>query len=1029
MPIERLLEHRVVSREEMDAWPVDASRDGQKRWAEVAWGFGPKEGPKRLMFNHNTWPFRVIFEVTGACEVARGEAFWRRSKLSIRMKGLKLLPAAGGEEIKDAALVHYDQDRVVVDFRPTAGPGLYYLYYGACEAAMFAPGEEFKRQAAGGAARPAKALRIEARCKGDAFDAMETIALEDETQALLAGHPKAAYMVFPEDRDRPIKLQFEIPADWAASGPRLPLRLQADRNEYRVFQLGIWACRQDVANVSVKATELRSAGGAVLAASAIQCLTLESHIRSQYILKPSGQMNVPKGQVRALWLGIDIPENATPGEYQGSLAVDVPGLASTQVPLRLNISNQVVDERGDHEPWRLSRLRWLESDVGLTDEVYPPYKPLKISGGGKGISTWGQKYTMAPTALPAGMRVGGIEVLSGPVALRGLVRGRAIRWAGGKFKITEKTPGHVDWIGSSADRTAGLALTVHGHMEYDGSIVYDVEVSPIGRAARMEGLTLEVPWARANARLATGIGYRGRREGNRCWRMNPDPKLGYDGRPMVWMGSIEAGLGWVTWLPSDPQGSGAASPESAWEDDTRPDAITINEDGGSVVLRANFGSRQVSREHPWRFRFALLPTPVKPPDSRHWDFRYMHKGGWFFPDKDDTPHSFLADGCKRLDEVVEYGVKRLNLHDWWGPMFNYPLQWDRGDNLSKLTQEAHRRGIFVKVYNSGREMSTYAPDFWARVFEAAGNKFADSVDPDPRLRFQDVWRENHLPDSLPNGWVRQHDGIGTEHCVPVSNATRNGNFYLESMRYMTRFLGTDGAYWDGADGPTLGFREMAKRLWCMFRQTNPNAVTDVHHGHPLVSSPMVEFMFCFPFIDSLWHGEGFNYDRYDPWGWLVEIAALPFGVPSEMLGGEKYVGRGMLYGIWPRYGWGNDFDVPSKLWKFFDRFGIDKAGMLGWWQEYNGVTVDKPLTYVTAYKHPSNGVLLAVATWLEGPVAWMETTLKVTLNLDRKFLGLPKGKLAANDIITGQEVDIDGPVQIDDKFGRLIWVRKPSLKW
>jgi len=373
------------------------------------------------------------------------------------------------------------------------------------------------------------------------------------------------------------------------------------------------------------------------------------------------------------------------------------------------------------------------------------------------------------------------------------------------------------------------------------------------------------------------------------------------------------------------------------------------------------------------------------------------------------------------------GVKRLNLHDWWGPAFNYPWQWDGPDNLARLTAQAHRRGVFVKVYNSGRELSSFAPEFWALLYEGAGYSFRDEVDPDPRLWFQDAWRQNHLPDGLPAGWPRLHQDLGDEHCIPVSNATRNGNFYLESMRYMTRFFGADGAYWDGADGPTLGHREMAKRLWTLFRQTNPNACIDVHHGHALVDSPVAAMMLCFPFIDSLWHGEGFDYDRFDPWTWLVEIAALPFAVPSEMLGGDEYVGRGMLFGIWPRHGWYNETDVPRKLWAFFDRFGIQQADMLGWWLKGNGVTVDRPDTYVTAYRHPSHGVLLAVATWHVPLAGWMEMTFDVTLRLDRELLRLPAGALRATDILTGQDVDIEKPVPLPDmKFGRLIHVRAPG---
>jgi len=297
------------------------------------------------------------------------------------------------------------------------------------------------------------------------------------------------------------------------------------------------------------------------------------------------------------------------------------------------------------------------------------------------------------------------------------------------------------------------------------------------------------------------------------------------------------------------------------------------------------------------------------------------------------------------------------------------------------------------------------------------------VDTGPRLWFQDAWRQNHLPDGIPAGWPRCHADRGNEHCVPVSNATRNGNFYLESMRYMTRFFGTDGAYWDGADGPTLGHRELAKRLWVIFRQTNPDAAIDVHHGDALVSSPISDHMLCFPFIDSLWHGEGFDYDRFDPWVWLVEIAALPFDVPSEMLGGDDYLGRGMLFGIWPRHGWYREAEAVPKLWKFFDRFRIQEAHVRGWWEPPNGVTVDRPDTYVTAFCHPDNGVLLAVATWHAPLASWMEMTFDVSLLLDRPLLGLPGGALRAVDILSDEEVDIARPVPLPDvKMGRLLWV-------
>ena len=674
-----------------------------------------------------------------------------------------------------------------------------------------------------------------------------------------------------------------------------------------------------------------------------------------------------------------------------------------------------MPERGDHDLHRLSRLRWVESNAGLLDTVYAPYDPLRVDDSERAVATWGHTFTLADSGLPGQLDVAGRSVLAGAVSFTAKMDGHPVSWEASTYDTTVVEPGCVEWQSVSTDQ--GVSRRVAGRMEYDGCAVIDVSLEADGEVARaVEDVTMSIPWREACAPLAAGMGYRGRRDADRSWRHADRGATGP--APMVWMGTVDAGLGVATW------------DYNAWDDASKPGAASIREEGDTVCLRLRFGSHEIAPGEPWTMRFALLPTPVKPEDRRHWAFRYMHKGGGFLPSDDDTPHSFLAGNCKRLDEVIDdLGVKRLNLHDWWGPAFNYAWQWDRPDNLAKLTEEAHKRGLFVKVYNSGRELSTFAPEFWFLAYEGTGWPFHKRTDPNPRLRFQDAWKQNHAPDAFPNGWPRCHADLGNEHAIPVSNHTRNGNFYLESMRYMTRFFGTDGAYWDGADGPTLGHREMAKRFWVIFRETNPDATIDVHHGHPLYDSPVSLFMFCFPFIDSLWHGEGFDYDRFDPWAWLVEIAATPFNVPSEMLGGFDYLGRGMLFGIWPRCGWGGEPDCLPTLWAFFDEFGIDEAEMRGWWLEpldfgSNGVTVDRADTYATAFVHPDNGVLIAVATWHPPLYDWMEMTFDVALDLDRPALGLPEGPLEATDVLTGEAVDILKPVPMPDmKAGRLIWVR------
>jgi len=218
---------------------------------------------------------------------------------------------------------------------------------------------------------------------------------------------------------------------------------------------------------------------------------------------------------------------------------------------------------------------------------------------------------------------------------------------------------------------------------------------------------------------------------------------------------------------------------------------------------------------------------------------------------------------------------------------------------------------------------------------------------------------------------------------------------------------------------------MAKRLWTIFRETKQDATIDVHHGDSLASSPITDHMLCFPFIDSLWHGEGFDYDRFNPWEWLVEISGLPFNVPSETLGGDDWFGRAMLFGIWSRAGWCAGTEKQRKLWKFFDEFGIEEALMTGWWAKPSVVLLNKPETYATVFTHPQNGVLLVIASWHQKIAEWMHQPLDTTVHLNRKTLGLSDGKLKAVDIMSGKKVDLSKPVPLPDpRDGRIIWIKK-----
>jgi hypothetical protein len=996
-----LLPYSCVDEAAMDAWPVDREIQGRKLAAESV--FNTEDSKHKSLWNYNIWPNRAILSVEQSGSVARAEVPWRRSKLFIRLKGLKLVDARTRKEIRDARLVSFGQERCVLEFLPTSGPGCYELYYGAYEdQPRFTPSADWLKLTQSTKPVLAVAERIEARSPLDNFWPMEVVATASETAALLAKHPAAPYLVFAEDRHRPIKMLYDLPVSWAMLGPSSEITLRADRNEYRVFQLGIWACRAELADVKTSCTELRSGSGASIPAEAVQCLTTESRIRSLYIQKPPPTHPVPQGQTRPLWFGISLPENVQPGEYIGTISVAPPNQPSQLIKLKLSISNTVVPERGDHDLWRLARLRWLESDVGVEEKIYPPFQPLRVDRKNRALSSWGHTVRLNAFGFPEAVRREESEILKAPFALTAA----GVRWSEPRFEFTEVTPGHANW--SAQSRAGNLKLRVNGRMEFDGIMVIDLGLSAKSPETARD-LRLAGSWTQANSWLASGLGYRGRREGDRLWHAGPRGYTAY--APQVWLGSVRAGLAFHTW------------DSSPWQDATHMDAATVKDDQGNAALTLNFGVHEIKPDKPWQMRFVLQPTPVKPADPRHWQMRYVHRGGSFWPAENDTPQSYLTNNCKRLEEVANLHARRLNLHDWWGPVFNYAWQWERPDNLSRLTSEAHKRGLFVKAYSSGRLLSNLTPEFWALLPIGSSASIPATVNPDSKPYYQDAWHLSHLPDCYRPDWPRLDGHMGNEHTFHVSNGTRTGNFYLETMRYMTRFFGVDGAYWDGADGSTLGHREMARRLWAMHQEINPQAMTDAHHGITLLTSPITDYSLCFPFIDSIWHGEGFPYDKYGPWDWLTEISGIPFNLPSEMLSGEPQLARGMLFGLWPRAGWAAGEERQQKLWDFFDRFAIQDSTMRGFWDGAGGVTLDRPDIYTTSFVHDRNGVLLVVGSWHPPVAYWVGKSIDVSLALDRQRLKLPQGSLQACDILTGEQLDLDKPVQLDERIsGRLIYI-------
>lgn len=133
----------------------------------------------------------------------------------------------------------------------------------------------------------------------------------------------------------------------------------------------------------------------------------------------------------------------------------------------------------------------------------------------------------------------------------------------------------------------------------------------------------------------------------------------------------------------------------------------------------------------------------------------------------------------------------------------------------------------------------------------------------------------------------------------------------------------------------------------------------------------------FPYVDRLWFGESFKYDKMSPDQWLVRFSGIPFGVMSEMLqdGGNRFLG--MVYGTTGRHSYTVS---PAPVWKLWREFSIEKSEMIGYWDERCPVKTSDINVKATAYVK-SGEVLISLGNF-------GDNNSSVSLEIDFSKLGI-----------------------------------------
>jgi hypothetical protein len=1040
--------HRAVVRVELPPAPPPAKGKGKKA--------APKAAP-------SVKPSAV-----------RAHIPWRRRDLEPEKKGLIVIDGATGSRVANVYAAALSREAGDIIFEPATVPGDYYVYYlpyksegrknypnvkysppeATAEASWLVknglpgPGSAAGTAPAGLERFPEAALvELQAVDEFSRFDPMEIIATAAETHALLDRYPDRAFLLFPEDRRLSIRMSDDLPYRWVETGPREKFEGEADRGEFFTFQVGLWAARQTVGEVEVLVSRCAMSrpvsGGSAPPPAIIPASDVTSF--NTWGVNWDGRpfrkaLTVEKGQVQALWFGIAVPGDAAPGLYHGTVTFQPKDLPAQAVEVELKVTELSVEAHGDDDPFRMTRLRWLNSTLAADDDIVLPYTPLQVHG--LTIRGLGHELGVGDDGLPARIQsffppeltrvetYPVVHLIANPVQFR-------VKSAGGKDitldrggdgpKITHISPGAITW---EARRTApdpadaGLSMDVKGRMEFDGFVEFKVTLAAT-RDLEVEDIALVLPMNPEAAEYMMGLGYKG---GLRplTFEWSWDQKKNQDA---LWLGAPNAGLQLAlraenydrplntNFYLSKPLNL----PPSWWNEGRgRVTVETVGPAPNIIIVKASSGPRTIKAGRPLHFDFNLLLTPFKPLNpGRHFVERYFH-------------------AFKPLDEVAATGANVINVHhaNAVNPYINYPFL--RPAEMKAYIDEAHRRGFKVKIYNTIRELSNRAPELFA--LRSLGHEIFSSG---PGGGFS--WLQEHVGSDYIAAWFVPEL---KDAALINSGMSRWHNYYVEGLDWLARNVGIDGLYIDD-----VAFdRTTMKRVRKVLDRRRPGALIDLHSANQFnprdgFASSANLYLEHFPFLNRLWFGEYFDYEGSRPDYWLVELSGIPFGLMGEMLQGGGNPWRGMVFGMTSRLPWAGD---PRPLWKAWDEFGIAEAEMVGWWVKSNPVKTGSAEILATAYirwpgeknsaampvsgrsssaqglesDSPKTGaasVLIALASWAKGPV-------DVQLTIDWRMLGLDPKKVtlrapAIDKFQTAAEFKPDEPIRIEPGKGWLLVIK------
>lgn len=763
------------------------------------------------------------------------------------------------------------------------------------------------------------------------------------------------FCVFPEERSNSIELYHTIPEVWTKRRKEDCTKFYAkvSPGEFYVFQIGVFANSSDLKDLKYKSKGI----------SGITCFNLEGISNKGIHFEKS--LNINKGDVQPLWFGVNIPQS-TKKNINGEIKLYTSDGKSKSIKISLVPDDNVVDNYGYNDDWRLSRLNWLNSQIEQNEEVTKGYIPLEYSNGK--ISILGREIILSSNGFPLEINSyfdsGNMKLTKSkePILYEDIKfelktkDNGVIKLTPGKLKITKKTPRRISW--EVEHKSDNINLKVIGEATCEGIIDYQLKLSA-SQNVSIKDICLKIPMTSSKSEYMMGMGKEGGIRPN-SWYWKWDINKSQD---IVWIGGVNGGLSlklkdnnYKKQLVNIYYPYGKLNIPESWDNNNLGGCNISSTDKGAII-NAYSGARVIEKGECLYFNFELMITP----------FKLLSSNAIFNERFYQNSNKDLADTY--LEEANNVGANIITIHHKkdLNPFINYPYLSDNTDRLKNFVKNMHLSKKQVCLYYTTRELSVIAPEIWAFkslgdevIFPGPGNDVRTVINPEgPHPWLVNRFKENFIP-----AWrcaIQEGKYSGSQDISVITTPeTRFDNYYLEGLDWLCKNVGIDGIYLDG----TALDRDALRRARKILDKNRPSALIDFHIWNNFrekgyYANGINLYMDLLPFIDHLWIGEGRSYDNMPDY-WLVEMSGIPFGLPSQMLnhGGNRW--RGMVFGLTNRPGWYGP--TPKYIWKFWDDNDISKMEFIGFWNNKIPVKTDNSNVYATVYKSKDKAII-SVANW------------------------------------------------------------------